>query len=79
MTLSLGCVTCNPPGGACAPDDPMTYGYQIVDLVEIYQNINKKSYFLCHTSAILGVEKWSIYEPKVISKKKGGVLLIIKF
>jgi hypothetical protein len=49
----------------------MTHENQIVDLVETPQNIHMyMSYFLCHTSALLEVEKWSIFEPKVNSKKK---------
>ena len=43
----------------------MTYGYQIVDLVEIYQNIYNMSYFALQKSALLGVGKWSIFEPRV--------------
>jgi hypothetical protein len=45
--------------------DPMTYGYQIVDLVEIYQNMYNMSYIALQTSALLGIEKWSIFDPKI--------------
>ena len=50
--------------------DPMTYGYQIVDLVEFYQNIYNMSYFALQKSALFGVGKWSIFEPKVNFKIK---------
>jgi hypothetical protein len=44
ITISSGCGTCDPPGGACIPDDPMTYGYQIVDLVRFPQENENKDH-----------------------------------
>ena len=56
-------------------DDPMTYGYQNVDLDEIYRNIYNMSYFAFQESALLGVGKWSIFEPKVYIMNKQVTIL----